>query len=702
MRFSDRGLVGVTLFLMVLTLFVPPIDGNVIRWGLLSPFSYARSVVWLLGSLVLPGYCALKCLRIDEKVGGVSVMSLTLHVSLLLVGLMGYLFYLFSIPFNYLPILTLLIIFLLILAGRENQPRLFTFKAPDLYDFVFICSLALILSLAALIQFRQRYLISGDLWVVLKAGAQIISRQQFFLGWDQEYPFFFGFILAPISYFFGVPLLNAYVLSFPLMVINSVSFCSFLKELFGLDRKIVVVSNLIYVLSGGLGCLLNILLYGGSNNFLWISYLTQDMYHRYFFWFNIEFTYKVLALTFVYASITVFMVSRRFSGALKNVLIAISSVSLVYSFLIHMIDVLLFIPVFLFLLYQDRGHRFRNMFVFGGLAVMSFFILDSGFHFYYSGLLHRKVVSYLLPQLNLDLLLAVAATTGLFAALLLYFSRHPGEIDYDAIFIKHRWSIVVVLSLVYVSGLIFWHSARLPDALLYELNYFPWYLFVTRFGFVGAMALASLLTFEGQNWYKVLALWALFVVVLGNLFWGSRIVDYVMPVVACLSGYLLVRAQGIRYKVLLRLTSLGVDIPVDLGKWLNGLLILSLLLSFTSQLCGATHYIESGPSMSDEEADVFRWVFYNTPGDSVFLVLGDYSTWLGMITVADRDIFEADGLRSLNNTSFFDENYRILVDNGVGYVVYDEENPYGLFGDWLVSSSDVVYELDRFKVCEIK
>lgn len=702
MRFSDRDLVNVTLFLMVLTLFVPPITGTVIRWGLLTPFSYIRSIVWLFGSLVLPGYCALKCLKIEDRMSRFSFVSLTLHISIIMIGLMGYLFYLSSIPYDYLPFLTLFIICLLILVGREKPPNFFQYRMPDLYDLVFICSLVLILSLAAFVQFSQRYLISGDLWVILKAGAQIISKQQFFLSWDQEYPFFFGFILAPISSFCGVPLLNAYVLSFPLMVINSVSFCSFLKELFNLDRRTVVVSNLIYVLSGGLGCLLNYLLYGGSIDFWWISYYTQDMYHKYFFWFNIEFTYKVLALTFIYASISVFMISRKFDGKIRNVLIMISSASLIYSFYIHMIDIMLFIPVFLLLFYRDKDDHFKNIFILCVMVVIGFFIIDGGFHFYYCDLLLKKVVSYLLPQLDINRLVMVAAVMGVFIAVLAYMKKDAREIDYDRVFIENKWIIVLVLSLVYVSGIFFWNLSSLHDAPLYELNYFPWYYYVTRFGFVGALALFSLLTYDGQGWYRVLMVWASYVVVLGSLFWGARVVDYLTPVVSCLSGYLLVRVQGIRYSVLLKFTNWGVDVPINLGKVVNGLLIFSLLLSFTSQLCGATHYIDSGPSMSDEEADVFRWVFYNTPGDAVFLVTGEYSTWLGMITMADRGVFDVDDLQYLNDNSVFDENYRILMNGGVGYVVYDEENPYGLFGEWLISSSDVVYELDRFRVYEIK
>ena len=205
------------------------------------------------------------------------------------------------------------------------------------WDLILIIVILSSIFVSFAVQLSQRYLISGDNWVVLKASVEIISGRNLYAAWNQHYPLMFGFILAGLSIASGLPVLNTNVLLFPFIGLNLITFYVLIKKVFKVDTKVAVTSCILYCCMGGLGGFFQFAIYNGALPFWTISYLTQDMYFSGFFWYNIQFSFKSLALTTAYSSVVMFVVSINFNAVFRNVsfrfgrgIMIISNLSLVF------------------------------------------------------------------------------------------------------------------------------------------------------------------------------------------------------------------------------------------------------------------------------------------------------------------------------------------------------------------------------------
>ena len=699
-RVNDRDIVIITVFLMTSTLVVPSIKGPLIHWSKVTVLHYLRTFIWLLGALTLPGYLITKKMRLAEKLSDITILNLSLHISIIIIGLSCYILYVFSITFSNLPyiIISVIIITFLMDINKINYLKKYDYK--NKYNIIFLLSLIILIIISALIQYEQEYLIPGDLWVSVKSAVQIISLKRLHITWNQQYPFFFGFILTSLSTMFGIPLVNTYVLMFPLIILNSISFYSFLKEYYKINTKQIVITNLFYVFSGGLGYLVNILLYDGSKYFWTISYITQDMYSRNFFWYNIEFTYKVLSITFIYTSIILLNIMNEFEDYRKRLfLITTSSILLILAFYIHMIDVIPFIPLYFYFIYQDRINNYKNFITFILATIIIFILTDYGFHFYYINLSLEKIIRVLIPQLSRT------KTSIFFYLVIITFLLGLNKFNiiktlYDRYYNKTTRVLFTFLILViYVLGIEFWFSFEYPITPLYKINYFPWQFYVFRFGFVGLFSVLSLFIYLRNKGLDITFFWALFIICVGSVFWGSRIVDYLTPILSYLSAYLIIKLSRLDSKLTFGLKNSRFVLNLDLAQIIKPLLVFAILLSFTSQFYGASYYMNTGPGLSEEDTELFLWIYYNTPVEVSVIVPNNYNILLGVLSFSDRVIIQERNLDK--GPTLYNERLDSLIDQNVQYLLLDRSDIHGPFIDWLMENSQLVYKSPRYKIYEI-
>jgi len=351
----------------------------------------------------------------------------------------------------------------------------------------------------------------------------------------------FGFILSGLSSCSGMPVVNTYVLLFPLISLNILSFYALISEAFQMDKEVATIATIIYGFTGGLGYIFQVLIYGGTIDFWSVSHLTYDMYFTVSFWNNIEFSFKSLALTLVYSSMVIFVLSTRFKALLrKSIGFVIASLLLLFSFSIHIVEPLILSPAILVLafLYEERWlHRLANLgsLILGIAGV--FLLIDYLTNGYYLWLVFEKFeplfstlniaaiylhVSYALILIPMGMVISQRLSEGLRKT-----SNHKKA---NA---NVKKLVVVVLVAIYLAGLYCWLNAPTSEKPLYDVNQFPWYYHTTRYGFVGFLALVGV-GFAGWKAKRFLTaiIWCLAPLFIGSFWWGYRLTSYVYPMVA--------------------------------------------------------------------------------------------------------------------------------------------------------------------------
>ncbi len=716
----------VLFFLLILSLFIPNNLTNVLPWCDLTLLSYFKFSIWLFFSSFLLGFYFLRILKISDCfTSRISQFTIASNLSLAILGLLTLVFYALNISLYLFPyFLLFLIIALKIGCFFYRAQNSYTKINWGKWGYILLVSILFSIFIAGLIQYNKQYLLSGDVWVSLKAGVDILAGPSLYSHWGQTYPFMFGFILSGVSLSAGFPILNTYVLMFPLIALPILTFYTLLREAFQQGSKTATLSVILISFTGGFGWLYTF--FSPHNLTFWeVSLITQDGYFNEFFWYGIEFTYKSLALSIALASIMLCFIAIKNRNLLNKFFILLISAFLIcFSFFIHMIEPLFAFPVAIFILFIYKKHAsfWVNLSIFLSSSLVFYYLLDFLTDNYYSYLLEAK--THLLFSINLqpNYLILFTVLLILSISLFLAFKKPANPFIYLQNKLFHgslklnlhypnvlKCFIVLLLLVLYIFGIYFWTIRPTFDVPIYDLTPLPWYFLVMRFGLIGLLAVISLVFVRWRDkWFLTSIFWFSAVLFVGTFFLGARFTSYLSPIVALLAA-ICIHSSWEKINAFSKskdVTKLKKALRFN-SKYVLSLTLLAVLaLSSSTFLFGVNnYYIKEAPSMSDDSARVFNWLYQNTPKNVSVLVPDFYSYRLGVITIASRGMIPYSQLNSIENIDDFDVVLTFLQSKNVFYILsYTDQTEADSLSPIvysLVLTSKLVYQTETLNVYQL-
>jgi hypothetical protein len=628
---------------MLVTLFISPNQDPIAVWSQIPGLLFLRAAFWMIGLLFLPGVYIFRITRLSEHFTRIVWLVLTLDVSIVFVSLVAIFLYsifgqIFSIPPILLGITGIMALISWIKFRGPHPTISLKFSKSHL---LLLAATSITIVIAFLVQLNWQYLFPVDIWQALRSAFQIITQGSVYLAYQfTNYPVLFGYTITGLSTSAGLPYVNTYVLLFPLAGLNILTFYALAKTLFGLDDKIAALASVIWGFAGGLGYLADVFYYHWSAIFLTVSSATQDMYFNPFFWSGVEFSYKSLAITFALASFVVFSLSVKFSSWRRITLVLFSSLFMLFAFFLHMLPALLapiFILIVLFM--KDRRSYVKSFLLLIPITLVLFFLMDYGMDGIYTALIAGKIAQLSGGVNSHELLLilsVILVALIIFVTLqLIIIPRLKKTTVRSFNFSKIKYLIVGALAVIYIAGIFFWPGTEV--SLDYNVP-FAWYLFVTRYGFLGILALIGLAASSWrESWSKVAIFWGIYGIALGSLWWGERLNAYLFPALAIFA------AVGI-VNVWEKVQSYQQSAPKSAARralrvLVPSALVIMLILSFTSQVYGSYWLItQPAPGMYDktDEAITYDWIYHNTPATARFFEVSAYEDNLGIFGISGR------------------------------------------------------------------
>jgi hypothetical protein len=246
-----------------------------------------------------------------------------------------------------------------------------------------------------------------------------------------------------------------------------------------------------------------------------------------------------------------------------------------------------------------------------------------------------------------------------------------------AISSQRKWSnwpkslAIFCIAIVYVSGLFFWTPAN--TGVSYP---FPWYLYVTRYGFLGLLAFVGVKTISWRkHWFALAALWSIIAVLAGSVWWGVRLNGFLFPMAALLGAIGLqalwtTRESSLKFFFAKREPSSGNRIfTIRLKPLMAALMIATLVFSFSSFLYGTAFYVGNGPSLDDDAAKAIGWIQQNVPENVTVLVPNIYSISKGVETIGDRHVFNEAQLPTVFGSVAFTNITGTFYAHNIEYAV---------------------------------
>lgn len=704
---------GGLLIGMLVTLLIPSQAVPVMVWNEIPVLSYFRGFLWLLGLSILPGLYLLRLTGVSDDLSQTAKIAIGMNLSFAFVGIVTLVAYYARI--DALQLQCLFLSALGIMASvywiKFKKRSSAILMKMDKSHLVLMLECLVIVLVAFSIQWNKQYLIPGDNWVSLKPAVAVLSGRGVYESFRTvEYPVIFGFMLAGLSVGGGLPVVNVYVLLFPLAALNIISFFALVKTVFNLGDKLSVLSTVIYGLCGGLGWLIQVLVYQGTRDFWGVSLTTQDMYFSVFFWSSIQFSYKSLAITLAYGGIIAFAIClKRDNRKVKIASAIISSLLILFSFLVHMIDAVMLAPVILAIAYFHQKGRDRYVWVgilLAAIAVIGYFIdyLMSGF---YSSLAAAKAQLFL-STINVSEILAYSTLSTVIVVIIILLRhmlierQNPGFVAKYSRILKR----ITVISLfgLYVGGLFVWSSIPVGDL----SAGFPWYRYVTRYGFVGGLALvgAAMVSWK-KKWFLITVFWGIVAIAMGSIWWGERTNGYLFPMVAILAAVAIDEVWKKSKESTLRFFAeterlVTKEFKIRLKHVAAALIILVLALSMASVMWGAYYYTFTEHPTDDDSVRVFSWVSQHSPQNSTIFVPNVYIISKGIYTISDRQIYESSGLPTTLDAESFVNITSAIYENDVRYAVTTESAPeQSTILKYLLSYSNVAFRTGNITVYEI-
>jgi hypothetical protein len=705
----------ILLSCMAITLVIQPQQSSIIAWADLNILLFVRTAVWLLGLLVLPGLYAIRVIGISTSFSRVTRFVIAINLSFVLISIAALIFYYASWNYFFLPIVLLTILTILKIALSRKSSHEFKIQIHGItrWHVILLTAAIVLVILSFSVQVNERFLIPGDNWVSLKPAVSIISQENVYQAFSGvEYPILFGFTLVSLAVCGGLPIVNTYVLLFPLAGLSIFTFYSLLKTVFKISDRLNVLACVLYAFGGGLGGLVQLLIYHGDTSIFWTtSRTTQDMYFSVFFWNSVQFSYKSLAITLMFASLIAFAVSsEKRSRKLNIAALSMSALLFLFSFLIHMLEAAVFaFVIFALLLILQRGRiRYFSLGIFLTSLVLAFLAFNSLMVQFYSSVILSKLQLFLSTvssgrlEICVGLLLAMIPV----AMLVNHFSKR--SLGISKLSLKYasiaKNLVLIILIAVYLLGLFFW----VPNSLYSLSTPFPWYEYVMRYGLLGGLAIIGLrFVAWKQKWFIIASLWSIVAIILGSLWWGERLNGYLFPMVALLAAFaidfILTKTQD--GSLLFSFLKNGIVITshrLKLKPIISSVLVILIVLSFSSVLYGAVYYASVDSGANDNDARVFSWLSQNTPANATILVSDNYVLNKGTFTIGNRQVYGISNLTYATDPYSFANFSKISAQLNLNYAVLNDADSLlsDLFRN-IITSSKIVFQAGNIRIYEL-
>ena len=662
---------------MVLCLGISSTITAIAPWDAVSPLLLIRALIWLVGLTVLPGMFVLRLTGVWNHVSRLTAIALALNLSLVVTTLVGLAIYYTRFPIGLVPWVLVILLAVLGIVSQfgKRVPRQNCETKTSRWFILLAAAIFASILIALLVQVAQQFLIPGDVWVSLNPAVEVASQRNVFANYQViQYPVMFGFTLSVLSACSGLPIVNTYVALFPLTGLNILSFFALVKVVFKMTDKTSAIAAIIYGFGGGLGWVIQTVDYHGGLNFWSLSLVTQDMYFNPLFWNSIMFDYKSLALTLAFSSVIAYTVSvevRDIFG--KFSALSLCSILMLSSFFIHVLEPIIFAPAIVavaFLSLEGRD-RYVSLITLAAITTMIGIAVNYFTGGFYYLLIIAKIESVLSVQKAL--VFSVGSLALILSLIVVTRSHYFGKI------VSQKWyridkffvaEVVGGLATLYFLGLVFWNNAPSPS--LDTAWPFPAYLYVTRYGFIGGLAIFCLaLVSWKEKWFGIACLWSALAIVAGSLWWGNRMNAYIFPMLALFAAVTVSKLwdmSGRPGNVLSRRIRNG-SLRFLVKPFLACFLVMILIISFSSVFYGAAYYASSAPSLTDSEARAFQWVQQNVPQNATVLAPSIYSVWRGIQTIGDRQVYQISRLPSTFDATGFDNLTRTLSEYNAQYAI---------------------------------
>jgi hypothetical protein len=703
-----------TIVGMFATTLVPPVPGAISVWSSIPALLYVRALFWIPGALVLPGLYLIRIVRplaaqprtVKLTLAPVISFALfgTLAVIMDAVGSIG------SLPL-FTPAAVAALAVLSWLRNRGSPPAAQSLDLRGMHKgyYILIAAATASIIMAALFQNAWSYLYPQDTWTSFLAGIKIITGRSVVEAFSTSYyPVAFGYIIAGISVCTGFPIVNAQALLIPFTALEVLSLFALARVVFGRGVYTSAIASLIFGFCGGIGWMILLSTPNWLNNFMYISNLAKDMYFGPFFFYSFFFYYKSLALMMAFASIVIFSISGKTEAmGCKAATAAAGALLMVWAFLIHMLPAFL-APMALVIAFisAERRQFLRSLLIYIVSALALLLAMDLMLKGIYLDLIFLKGIPLVSAVLGgRALFIGAGAGAAIAAALAVYILIRRGSLKAPKNPLGARLKPAVALALLaaYLAGGLFYSYSSYS---LSSTTVFPWYLYVTRYGFIGVLAILGLYTYRWKaEWFKICIAWAVIAIAMGSLWWGERLNSYLFPVVAVLAGGALVnllsRASP-KPKGVARVRSGRRD-----PRWViaSVLLLAGLAVSFGSSAVSAYNFLYTPQLVTDDIVRTYNWAAENTTHETGFVGYPyPFTLAYGISTLSDRRVVGASTL-----SSFAANQAPELVANlsarGVEYIVMEANNPRNSEAPPVVralqSFSDVAYRSGNIVISSI-
>lgn len=675
MKFRDTFVELALLCSMSLTLLIPSARSSIISWTEISLLLFIRASVWLVGLSLLPGYYILRLTEMGQKLSRLEKIVVGINLSFVLLGLASVLLY-------YLQGIHLLPWFFLAFLGSLTFLNWKKYKVnPSIkkikiriskWNLLLFSGVIITIYLAFYFQLVQRYLLPGDIWVSLNPAVQIISQRNVYEVFG-NYPLMFGHILTSLSICSGLPIVNIYAILFPFVALNLLSFFIFIKTVLKLNDKIASFASLIYGFGAGFGLLIQFLGFDGTLGFMELYRLATDYSLPNFN--AMLFSYKSVAVTQSFTSIVCLMVATKLEKTRsKIVALVISGLLLLFSFYIHVIEALIVIPL-IFLVPYFYEKKWNRYFFFGFFIIIIFcivFILDFFMDGFYLALTFDKLLDILFSGTTENILTYSLLLIG--GSFFIFISAKlvkKGLRMLDKLRIERvKPLFIAILLVVYVCGIWFWKTPS-PQ------SYYPWYRYITRYGFTGIFTLIGVVQSKWkEKWFVLLAFWFLYILFVGQVggirdtYLNRRISSvYSVPIVTIFASIGLLEIWK-KANTSIRVSTSTSLLQLNLKPIIIVLIIGLSIYSVTSTIYGTVYYYGwNDPCISDDTARAFAWINENTSNNVTILVPKVYNIYHGVRYISDREIYLYDDLPTTMN-SIIDT----LRDHNIKYVFTFEDD----------------------------
>lgn len=487
------------------------------------------------------------------------------------------------------------------------------------------------------------YLVRGDAWVAATPAVEIVYQRDIMTFFERSaYPSMLGFIVAGFAAATGLPAINANAALFPLAALNALNFFVLAKIVFKRNEEFATMAATIFCFGGGISWLLYTLWLNQTMSIWTVAFNSQDSYFFPFAWNAIDFSYKMMASGFTFISFSLFSVANGINCVKARLpLISASAVLFLLGFMVHILPGFT-APVFVIiaLLAQDRRRGIADLGVLIAIGVALFLLVDTIMGGYYTLLLSSKVPLLSLISTTRLVIFTIAGVSIVVLIFIIYKLRHRASaLPFPNSFVRRSKVLISFsIALVYVGSLYYW-SIQPPLQDSYLTFTFPWYLYVTRYGIVGLLAIVGMVSTSWRNsWFKLSTVWIIIMIALGSLWWGERLNAYLFPALAILAA-----CGAISIFRWISKRRIGGHLMKPLAYVTVGAII---VLASTSTLLLDYRYAISESPTSDALVRFFVFVQEETPANSTFLVPPPYSTleydlWRGMSTLADRYVITA-------------------------------------------------------------